>query len=140
MRKLGLTFIAAAGLFAIALYALSPEGPLGYDEGVRLVAYTNRAAGKLRNSPDNFAMFTYTPKYGNDQSFSVEFTEGEYCAHSGCKGAIVIVHATKGKSGAGYALARAAAVPHHLLINKAQGPVLIRLRKEGNVIQVVGLQ
>lgn len=140
MKKILALFIGAAVVVAIARYALSPDGPLGYDEGTRLVEYTSRAADKLRDSSDDAATFTYEPKYGNDQSLSVEFTQGEYCASSGCNGGIVVVHASKGKSGAGYALARAAAVPHHLMVNKARGPIQIQLRKDGNIIEVVGLQ
>jgi len=101
MKKLGIICIAVGGLFSIAWYVVSPDGSLGYDEGTRLVEYTSRAADKLRGSSDFTTTFTYTPKYGNDQSLSVEFTEGEYCALSGCNGAIVVVHASKGKSGAG---------------------------------------
>jgi hypothetical protein len=141
MKKLALIAIIMA-LVAAAWYALSPDGPLGYDEGARLAIYTSRAADKLQHSSDDFATFIYTPKYGNDQAISVEFTRGDYCPNSvpGCSGTTVVVRVAKGKSGAGYSLGHSASVPHRLELNKTQGPIRLLLRKENGAVEVAGLE
>ena len=123
-------------------YALTPEGPLGYDEGTRLVAHTAEAARDLDRSGDYASTFLYVPKYGNDQPMHVEFTRGDYCPSSGpdCRGTTVVVSVRKGKPGAGYALGRSVAVPRRLTIDKPHGPVEIGLVKQDGIIQVVSLR
>lgn len=128
-------FTSAAIVIAVLAYvwyAFSPNGPLGYDEGVRLASYASSAADKLRRSSDDSATFNYSPKYGDDQAFSVEFTEDP--------SPVVVVHVSKGKSGAGYALGRSASVPRRLAASKAHGPLRVELRKEYGRVEVVGLE
>ena len=141
--KVGLTIVVIiVGLGAFAWYSLSPDGLLGYDEGVRLVDRTQRAADQLKSSSAQDSQFTYTPKYGADQSYAVEFTEGDYCPNPGpgCSGTTVVVHVAKGKSGAGYALGRSAAVPHRLSVKKANGSIHVHLHRVGETVQVVALE
>jgi len=136
-----IVLIALAGVAGL-WYALTPEGPLGYDEGTRLVDHTISAARDLNRSGDYASTFLYTPKYGNDQRIHVEFTRGDYCPSTGpnCQGTTVVVGVTKGKPGAGYALAGSVAVPHHLSIDKREGPIEVGLAKQSGVIQVVSLR
>lgn len=131
-----LALLAAASIW----YAFSPDGFVGYDEGTRLTAFTARAGDKLRHSDESSATVFYTPKYGNDQAISAEFTKGSSCADGACYSSTVVVSVKKGKSGAGYALGRSISVARSFSIHKTQGPIRIDLNKQGGVVQLVGVQ
>ena len=143
MKKSLVALVLLAGVaLAGGWYALSSEGPLGYDEGTRLVDHTARAARDLQRSGSSSSTFLYTPKYGADQPIHVEFTRGDFCPNPvpNCQGTTVVVGVTKGKSGAGYALGRSVAVPQRLSIDKAGGPIEIGLTRTGGAIAVVTLR
>ena len=123
-------------------YALSPEGPLGYDEGTRLVAHTAKAAADLRRSGDSASTLVYSPKYGDDQAIHIEFTPGDLCLSPSrnCQGTTVVVRVAKGKSGAGYGLGESVAVPRRLSLDKAHGPIEVGLARQGDTIVAVSLR
>jgi hypothetical protein len=131
------------GLFGYGVYYISPDGPMGYDEGARAAIYAERFAWKFQESHDDSATYLYTPKYGNRQTITMDLTEGSYCPnHEGppCHGSFVTVWVTKGKGGNGYALGNAAAVPNHLRVTKTHGPIQFDFKKVDGVVEVVGLE
>jgi hypothetical protein len=125
-------------------YLLSPDGPWGYDEGARMAIYAERFAEQFQKSPDQSAAFLYTPRYGNDQTFTVDLSAGQYCPNHlpapGCIHTTVTVNVQKGRDGNGYALGNGAAVPRHLRMTKAHGPIQLDFKKVDGVVQVVGLE
>lgn len=138
--------VAAVGLSIFGLrYLLSPNGPIGYDEGARTAIYAERFAWKFQGSHADSATYLYTPKYGNDQKITVDLTVGSYCPNHKvgappCHGSSVTVWVTKGHEGNGYALGNAAAVPSHLRVTKAHGPIQFDFKKVDGVVEVVGLE
>ena len=136
--------IVAVLLMQTLLFAAMDLFP--YDEGSRLANQAERFADKFRKSHDQSATFLYTPRYGNDQTITVEVYKGQYCpnnhrvGHSPCLGGEVNVDTEKGRSGSGYALGIAAAVPHYLTITKAHGPIQLDFTKLDGVVQLVGLE
>ena len=138
--KSAFLFIGLLLAAAAAFYIFSPDGFFGYDEGTRLAAFTARSAGELLESNDSSATVFYTPKYGADQSISVEFTKGPDCSGSDCFSSTVVVHVEKGKSGAGYALGRNVSVARYFSVHKSHGPIRLDLSKHSGVVQLVGLE
>jgi hypothetical protein len=142
---------------------------LFYDEGARFADRVATFAATFRASPQNEAVFEYTPLHGVNQHIRVGIGRIRWCPQPPCEGSwnvrmpdgsektfyqgAATMWVERGKSGTGYRIAAEASVPTPLEVEKQGAPIRVHMRKAAgpgvqvepglpesiSVVEIVGL-
>lgn len=131
--------------YAVAILAVLTMTCFGcgafYDEGSRFASQVADFAEDFRKSPESTAVFSYIPKYGNNQRLYAGIGRLKWCPQPPCynQGAAT-VHVERGQSGTGYRIPNSASVPAPLEIQKQSGPIRVNMRKVNGVVEIIALE